>query len=277
MVTNLKHQLGIFSWFGFVLPLPERLELIKEAGFQATTLWWEDEYGTVSIKKESMPNMVKESGLFLENIHIPYDECDDLWSEHKAARDAVVYKYTGWLNDCAQFGIPIMVMHITDSKRLPPPNQYGQFGLNSLEHLLRVGEDLGVTLALENTGREDYVYFVLSELTSNYLGFCYDSSHNCIYGNNNLELLKKVAHHIVTTHLSDNDGFKDRHWIPGEGIIDWPKLTNILAQAQYHKYLTLEVYPTELQLRGTPRKFLLQACQRAKWISQLCSAEPDDG
>jgi sugar phosphate isomerase/epimerase len=277
MFNNTKHQLGIFSWFGFVLPLPERLRLIKEAGFQATTLWWEDEYGTYATKKEYMPQMVRDAGLFLENIHVPYNDCDDLWSEHKSTRDAIVNKCIGWLKDCARFHIPIMVMHITDSMRLPSPHQYGQFGLDSIGRLLKVGEDLGVVLALENTGREDYIFFVLSELGSDYLGFCYDSSHNRIYGNNRIDLLEKVAHHIITTHLSDNDGIKDRHWIPGEGVIDWPRVASIFSQIQYDKYLTLEVYPTESQLKKTPEYFLAQAYQRAEWISHLCSTANKPG
>lgn len=270
MAANVQNRLGIFSWFGFVLPLPQRLKLIKKAGFNATTLWWEDEIGSPCINKENMPDMVRDSGLVLENTHIPYDDCDNLWSEHKATRDAIVTKYTGWINDCAKYGIPIMVMHITDSLRLPSPHQTGKYGLESINRLIRVGEDLGVTLALENTGREDYIYFVLSELQSNYLGFCYDSSHNRIYGQNKLELLNKTSRRLVTTHLSDNDGNKDRHWLPGEGIIDWPGLTRIFSQIQYDKYLTLEVYPTELQLQQTPETFLSQAYQSAVWISELC-------
>ena len=39
----INYPLGIFSWFGFVLPFEERITLIKEAGFTATSIWWEDE------------------------------------------------------------------------------------------------------------------------------------------------------------------------------------------------------------------------------------------
>ncbi len=31
--------LGIFSWFSYQLPIQERLQLIKEAGFNTTALW----------------------------------------------------------------------------------------------------------------------------------------------------------------------------------------------------------------------------------------------
>ncbi|PKM78046.1 MAG: sugar phosphate isomerase/epimerase [Firmicutes bacterium HGW-Firmicutes-15] len=271
MIYSSNHQLGIFSWFGFVLPLPERLKLIKEAGFNATTLWWEDEIGSPNIKKDNMPNIVRDSGLVLENIHIPYDNCDNLWSENKSSRDAIVNKYTTWLNDCAKYNIPIMVMHITDSLNLPSPNQYG---MDSISRLLKVAQDLDVIIAIENTGREDYISFVLSEIKSNYFGFCYDSSHNRIYSNNDLTLLKTFSNCMVATHLSDNDGNKDHHWLPGEGIIDWEKLTNALPKLQYNGYITLEVYPTEQQLTNTPKLFLSKAYQRALWIRDLCSHPP---
>lgn len=44
--------LSIFSWFSYPLPLQERLELIKNAGFDATALWWGDEFEdkTASLK-----------------------------------------------------------------------------------------------------------------------------------------------------------------------------------------------------------------------------------
>jgi len=274
MNANKRHQLGIFSWFGFVLPLPQRLALIRNAGFEATTLWWEDEIGSPLIKKEYMPGLVRDAGLILENIHIPYDRCDDLWSDHKPTREAIVAQYTVWINECAQHGIPIMVMHITDSLSLPDPHRTGQYGLDCMNRLLRTAEDLKVTLALENTGREDYLCWIFSELQSDYLGLCYDSSHHRIYSQGKLDLLNKNSSRIVTTHFSDNDGHQDQHWLPGEGIIDWPRLTHIFFQIQYDHYVSLEVCASEAQLQQPPEAFLAQAHQSAVWLSELIQPAP---
>ena len=54
-------KFGIFSWFGFVMSLSKRIELIKNAGFDSTSLWWEDEEGSPSIKKNEMPKIVRDS------------------------------------------------------------------------------------------------------------------------------------------------------------------------------------------------------------------------
>lgn len=241
--------------------------MIKAAGFNATTLWWEDEFGDPAIKKEYMPQIVRDNGLFLENIHIPYHQCDDLWSNSITTRNNIIKQYCKWIEDCAKFNIPIMVMHLTDALDLPVPDKNV---LNSIMQLLRTAEDLGVILALENTGREDYIQFVLEEISSPYLGLCYDSSHNRIYSKGNLSLLESQGKRLVTTHLSDNDGAVDRHWLPGEGIINWQDLARIFPD-DYSGFITLEVCPTQNELRGTPQNFLTRAYQSASRVSSLCS------
>ena len=36
--------------------------------------------------------------------------------------------------------------------------------------------------------------------------------------------LERMAPHIVTCHLHDNDGYSDAHQLPGTGTIDWADL-----------------------------------------------------
>jgi len=266
MKDNKDFRLSIFSWFGFVLPLPTRLKMIKDTGFYATTLWWEDEFGCPGIRKEDMPGMVRESGLILENIHVPYDNCDDFWSESRLNRDIIVNRHIAWVNDCACYNIPMMVMHISDTRAPSIPNSYG---IDSIARILKIAEEFGIVIAIENTGRADYNQFVLSELESQYLGLCYDSSHDWLYSNNKGELLKETGNRLVAVHLSDNDGVKDRHWLPGEGNIDWEKVMSVFPQSSYNGYITLEVYPCPQDFERTPQNFLRKGYQRALWLKEL--------
>jgi len=41
--------------------------------------------------------------------------------------------------------------------------------------------------------------------------------------------LEKLAPHIVTCHLHDNDGYSDQHALPGNGTINWEKLIKDLS------------------------------------------------
>ncbi len=268
-----NNKLGIFSWFGFVLPLPQRLEMIKQAGFDATTIWWEDEVGSPEIKKEDMPGIVRDCGLILENIHVPYDNVDHLWCESKSLRGRIVDRHIQWLNDCAFLGIPVMLMHIIDRHYPPTPKQWG---IDGIGRLLRTAEDLGVKIALENTGSVEYIDFVLNELLSDHLLFCYDSSHDYLYSAQKAAILKKQGPRLQHLHLSDNDLKMDRHWLPGEGQIDWQQLSHYFPRDSYEGNITLEVCPGDEDLRKTPRQFIDKAHGRALWLRSLLISQGDN-
>jgi len=245
---------GIFSWFGFVMPLSKRLELIKSAGFDSTCLWWEDEWGDYPVKKADMPKMARDFGLILDNIHTPTCNSNDLWSEDPFARSKIINQYLNWLEDCARFDIPIMVMHIMEGD-IPP--KLSKYGVESISHLTLKAQELNVKIAVENTRFTDGIALILSEIDSEYLGFCYDSSHAKL---NKAEfLLKDFGHRLITCHISDNDGQKDRHWLPGNGVIDWEFFCSSFPKESYAGNLVLEVYPTENEQKRGPEQFLHKA------------------
>ncbi|SDG30693.1 sugar phosphate isomerase/epimerase family protein [Desulfosporosinus hippei] len=266
---TIPYPLGIFSWFGYVLPFPERLSLIKEAGFEATSIWWEDEDIPWPMKKESMPKLVKEGGLILENLHVPYNDSSEMWSENKSLRSGFIQRHIRWLQDCADYEIPMMVMHLTEGYTTPEPND---FGAESMFELVRVAENLGVTIAIENTRRNDNVPYLLSKIPSGSLGFCFDSSHYFLTDKLDFHLLKNFGRRLVTTHLSDNDGLEDRHWLPEEGIIDWAQVAGHFPTA-YRGCLTLEAYPTAEEREGPPQLFLKKALQSLKTLHSLLERE----
>jgi len=189
-----------------------------------------------------------------------------LWSEKRSIRDAVVNRHIIWINDCAVFGIPMMVMHISDTKAPSIPNKYG---IDSISRILKIAEELNILIAIENTSRADYNQFVLKELPSQNLGLCYDSSHDWLYNSNQGELLEKSGKRLMAVHLSDNDGQKDRHWLPGEGNIDWEEVTDIFPYRSYNGNITLEVFPCHQDFNKTPQAFLKKGYQRALWIRSL--------
>ncbi|NLZ52337.1 MAG: sugar phosphate isomerase/epimerase [Thermoanaerobacteraceae bacterium] len=250
-------KFGIFSWFGFVMPLPERLEFIQSSGFNSTCLWWEDEEGDYTVKKTDMPKMVSDFGLTIDNIHTPFCNSNDLWSESFSARSKIIKQYLTWLEDCAKFNIPIMVMHIMEGDIVPKVNKYG---IESIWQLTQEAKKLKVKIALENTGFIHGITFILSEIESEYLGLCYDSSHAKLHGDE--FLLRDFGHRLVTCHISDNDGKVDRHWLPGNGVIDWESFYNSFPKEDYLGNLMLEVYPTDDEKKAGPRKFLHKAFKR---------------
>lgn len=66
-------KLGIFSWFGYDLPLAERLELIAAAGFESTFLWLEPEESLVGRNQaDLMPELARRQGLSRSTTYTPH-------------------------------------------------------------------------------------------------------------------------------------------------------------------------------------------------------------
>lgn len=253
-----QQKSSIFSWFGFVQPLPERLKMIRQAGFSGVSLWWEDETYPALIPVDEMPSMVREAGLIFENMHTPYQDVNDLWVKNQELRLSTVNRYRHYLQQCNQHEIPVLVMHATD---LGGPQKLSQEGLDSFSILSRSAEEYGVRIAVENTRDAKLVDALLEELAGDWFGLCYDSSHDWLEGQTKGDLLEKWIHRVYTTHLSDNDMTKDCHWIPGDGKVDWSRISFLLSQSNLNFY-SMELLGS-IQPVDQPHDFLGRAI--GKW------------
>lgn len=253
-------MLGTFSWYGYDLPLATRVNHIRNAGFDSTMVWWGDELAWQEGSKDKILDIVRNSGLFIENIHVAYEECNNFWSDSEIERKKVMNFHYEWLEDCAHFNIPMMVMHVTKGNSVAEPSLSG---IKCIESLVKRAESYHVKIAIENTRRNNVIVAVLDEITSKSLGFCYDSSHDRLYGNKEYEILKKCGKRLFATHLSDNDGIKDRHWLPEHGVINWRGLFDIFPK-EYDGCISLEVEKGMDDFSS--EEFLHHAFEKAKWI-----------
>lgn len=249
------HKTGIFNWFGYILPIEERIRLIKEAGYEYVMLWWEDETYPDFRDKNHFAKLVKNCGLKLDNVHLPYDEVNLLWSDNIEERKKYTDKLIKWMNECKKSGVDTVVTHTTDKNNLE--FKYSA-GYDSFYEILKEAENIKLKVALENTQMFHYTDFILTELESDYLGFCYDSSHDFVNGESFGDILNKWRHRLLCVHLSDNDGLKDRHWIPGKGHVDWPRVIKYVKDSNCQSY-SMEVYPYEEEKSLEPLDFLTKA------------------
>lgn len=251
----------IFSWFGFIMPLPERLKLIKESGFEATCLWWEDETYPKIIVADDMPSMVIDNGLDIDNIHCPYKDVNGLWSQDSSIRNRVVDTYYSYIDACAKHKIPHMIMHATDEGYACTEMS---LGVDSLIAISKRAEENGVKVAIENTRDYEIIDFLLREIDSKFLGICYDSSHDWIHGQSEGDLLDKWRSRLLCTHLSDNNRVEDKHWIPGDGEVQWNKIMpNILSSNI--DYITMELMSSKANI-SEPTQYLATAYNRLEEI-----------
>ncbi|MDP3388071.1 MAG: sugar phosphate isomerase/epimerase [Eubacteriales bacterium] len=242
----MKGKIGIYSWFGAQMHMSERLKLIKEAGFDSTMLWWGDEVAFWDYGKEELIDEVKRIGLKIENIHLPYYDIHHLWRNNLHSIDVLKNLIEG-IEDCARFDIEGIVIHV-ENDLLKDYNK--KIGLENLRRLVHEAEKKEIIIAIENTKNNQIVEFAFEELKSNHLKFCYDSSHDWLQEGSKGDLIIKHADRLQYLHLSDNDLVSDRHWIPGEGMIEWTTIVENLKVAQYNGTISFEVCPFDHTVNG---------------------------
>ncbi|MFH1613592.1 MAG: sugar phosphate isomerase/epimerase [Planctomycetota bacterium] len=260
--TNIK--LGIFSWFGYRIHMADRARMIKEAGFEVTSIWWGEEERANTGSLHDLPEIIRWEKLELDNIHVPFSNANDIWNPHKDTRKKMIQQYVDWLNDCQRHKIAKMVMHLCSGENCPDPNDCL---LDSLTDILSEAEKLGVILAVENTRRADYIDFVFSNIDSPHLYFCYDSSHDFLWSPNPTGLLKKWGRKLIATHISDNDGQEDSHWLVHTGSVDWQRIAETFPIQTYNQPLMLELITQDNTL--PPEVYLKEAFKGAEWFTQL--------
>ncbi|MBN1787340.1 MAG: sugar phosphate isomerase/epimerase [Sedimentisphaerales bacterium] len=236
LLGNLKP--GIFIWFGWRLHISLRARLVKEAGFDATCLWWADEEKANTGSLDDLPQIVRDAGLEIDNIHVPFTEAHLLLSDNPSERKKIIGMHKTWIEDCARHKIPKMVLHICPLYKDPP--QPNNILLDNLSEILKFAESAKVILAAENTWRADYIDFALDRLDSDYLCFCYDCGHDFLLSKEPAQILKRWGHKLTTTHLHDNKSFNDDHMLPFTGNNDWKKVTENWPK-DYKGFLMLEV------------------------------------
>lgn len=262
----------MFSWFGYPMPIEDRLDLIKWAGFDATGFWLGPEEELVAKGKgDLLPGFIRSRNLFLEYVHAPDVGCNDMWSGSTTKRREWIHTYCSYIEMCARHSIPALVIHISQSKG-EQPGCPTEEGIVLLEYLVKLAEDSNVKIAVENTMQPSLIDLVFSRIQCDSLGFCYDTSHDFLYSPKPGELLKKWGHRLTAVHLGDNDGVIDRHWLPGLGTLNWNEIVRWLPMKTYEGSLMLEVFSKD-QEHESPSDFMASAYQSIQWVHKLLQGE----
>ena len=258
--------LGIFSWFGYQLPSQERMRMIKEAGFDATSLWWGPGYPE---DKHRQPEAARQAGLDVDYIHAPCDDPNALWLDGIDGDD-YLNVLRSCIEDCRVHEVPTVVVHITQLYSRPPVTP---IGMDRVKRLLDCAEKSQVNLALENMNSIPHLDSIYANLQSDRLGFCYDSGHE-YYNHPDADCLSRYGDKLFAIHLDDNFGDNDTHLLPGDGGIDWESVRQKLKACRPLKYLSLEVdfnkqHPGSQVYRSlSAAEFLARAHQMAQAIAK---------
>ena len=124
---------------------------------------------------------------------------------------------------------------------------YREQGLKSLKELESFARSCGVKISLENlfqadasgikdTALEniDTLDFFFSRLSPDFLGFCWDTGHSIILGDESFKRCAGFAkERLSAIHLNDNRGERDEHSAPFKWTDRWENIAEIIASSPY--------------------------------------------
>jgi len=229
----------MFAWFGFDMTIAERLQAIKDAGFEATGLGWDEDAGNI----HEQPDMARKIGLQIDHIHASFRKYDSnqLWIDNLEGEDYQNLLING-IEDCKIHNVPVMVAHLSRSKNII---NVTEIGLQRIAKIVETAERKNVKVAFENIVFHEHLNNVFEYFTSTHVGLCYDSGHENAYsnyGNNSdYDLLELFKDRVFALHIHDNYGEHDSHLLPFDGTIDWNKKMQAIKLCTNVNYFTLEV------------------------------------
>ena len=197
------------------------------------------------VSMAEMAEMGRETGVHIWSYHLPFASHVAISLSNKTMRTQTLARYARRIKEAGDAGILHVIVHpstepIADCDR----KDHLLRSADALNTLAEVAKGAGVTLCVEDLPRSclghsiEELSFLLS--ANSYLKMVFDSNH-LLQGESHRDVLMAFADRIATLHLSDYDGIDERHWLPGEGIIDWPTVMDTLDEIGYSGPLMFEV------------------------------------
>ncbi len=173
----------------------------------------------------------------LHSFHLPFSPFTEIDISGKRLKNRTVRYYTELIKKASDIGIRNFIVHPSAEPILP------HFRANRLENskeslykLAEIANKYDSYILVENLPRtclgrnSDEILELISCHKNLYV--CFDTNH--LLDENIDDFIKKVNIKIKSTHISDYDRLNERHWLPGEGVVNWNSLYKKLLEAGYN-------------------------------------------
>ncbi len=195
----------------------------------------------------------KDCGVAVRSFHLPFytEETVDPASLDPEIRRRTAELHAHYVRTAAAMGARIAVVHaclepVEDADRAERIARSKE----SMAALAEVGAEEGVTICVENLPRSclGNTSAELADIVAcdPRLRVCFDTNHLLL--ESHADFLSRLGPLVSTLHVSDYDFVNERHWLPGEGRIDWRALADGLDAIGY-----TDAFTYELSFEGNPK------------------------
>ncbi len=235
---------------------PGILDGLSRAGVQAIEIFAARQHLDYANRKQHVKEIAEwfhASGVPLNSVHSPL-YADYEWgragappinvaSTDRAQRVEAMDEIKRALEIAEQIPFRFLVQHLGTPNESFSEKKF-EAAMTSIEHLRAFAKPLGVRILLENIPNElsapDRLVEMIRSAHFDDVGVCFDFGHAHMMSSvrEGFEILKP---HICSTHVHDNDKFKDSHLWPGQGTIDWKEAIELLRSAPQTPPLLMEL------------------------------------
>ena len=188
----------------------------------------------------------RDAGVAIHSFHLPFytEETVDPASLDPAVRRRTAEIHRHYLRVAASTGARFAVVHaclepVEDADRAERLARAKE----SMAALADAADAEGLVLCVENLPRSclGNTAEELSDIVAcdPRLRVCFDVNHLLL--ESHAHFLEALGPKIAATHISDYDFVNERHWLPGEGRIDWNALLDGLSAIGYAGSFNYEV------------------------------------
>ncbi len=243
---------GLSTWLYKNRSLEEALTRIAAAGFRQVEIWAWGAHLDPRLRPDlaQAKALVSRLGLRVHTLHAPSERALRIGDPNPSLRPGWMEAVGPCLEYAAELGARGVVVHVSTLGEAlePPAYAEGCRAVVEFVHQLRDrGRALGVRIILENMVDYGWPRFgtTLEELAGVFpepdLGFCLDTGHAAL---NRRPIAREVAaagSRLLSTHCSNNDGQKDDHNPPIQGVLDWGEVVAALDGVGYRYPLIMEI------------------------------------
>ncbi len=185
---------------------------------------------------DRIAELAKNSGVILWSFHLPFAPFSEIDISNPDLAGATVDYYLGLIKKATAIGIEKFIVH-PSGEPISPEDRPLRLAC-AKEHLALLAQkaaELGAVICVEDLPRTclGNCSGEMLELLSAHsaLRSCFDTNH--MLSEDLVSYANAVGDKIVTLHVSDYDFANERHWLPGEGDVDWKGLYAAIKATGY--------------------------------------------